>query len=228
MSKFILTLAFILCLATILVAQSFTEEDADTLRYLIQDIEADLDAAGFDLESDDDLDMRSINTRGLNLIKSFEGFRSCKYNDVAGYPTIGYGHLIKRGESFSCITKERATSILRRDAGIAERCIAGAVKVRLNDNQFGALTSWAFNVGCGAARSSTLVRLLNQGKYGDVCAQLARWNKAGGRTVAGLTRRRQAECSSLQIMNILSVAELMQGIDHLDSCDEALQPKLIH
>jgi lysozyme len=138
---------------------------------------------------------QSINQAGLNLIKSFEGFRSCVYKDAVGLPTIGYGHLIKSGEHFTCITEAQAESLLRKDVGSAESCISGAVKVSLNSNQFSALVSWAFNVGCGNVRSSTLVQLLNQGDKNSVCTQLARWNKAGGKELPGLTRRRQAECN---------------------------------
>jgi len=135
----------------------------------------------------------TINAAGLNLIKSFEGFRSCKYRDPVGLWTIGYGHLIKPGESFNCISEAEATNLLRRDVGSAEACVNSRVKVPLNGNQFSALVSFTYNLGCGSLSSSTLLRLLNQGNYGSVCGQLKLWVNAGGRPLPGLVRRRNAE-----------------------------------
>ena len=68
-----------------------------------------------------------------------------------------------------------------------------AVKVPLNPNQFGALTSFTYNLGAGNLRSSTLLRKLNAGDYAGAAAEFARWNKAGGKVLKGLTRRRAAE-----------------------------------
>jgi lysozyme len=136
----------------------------------------------------------SINNAGLDLIKSFEGFKSCKYRDPIGLPTIGYGHLIKPGDSFNCISRGEATNLLRSDTRSAESCVRSRVKVPLSSNQFSALTSFAYNVGCGAFSSSTLLRELNNGRYGAVCGQLKQWVKAGGTTLPGLVRRRDAEC----------------------------------
>lgn len=75
--------------------------------------------------------------------------------------------------------------------GSAESCVSRAVKRRLSDNQFAALVSFTFNLGCGAFQSSTLLKKVNaSANSSQVCAQLARWNKAGGRVLLGLTRRR--------------------------------------
>jgi GH24 family phage-related lysozyme (muramidase) len=77
------------------------------------------------------------------------------------------------------------------------KCLNGALKksVKLNSNQFGALVSWSFNVGCANMKSSTLLKKLNRGDNPNTAAakELPRWNKAGGKTLAGLTRRRKAE-----------------------------------
>lgn len=145
---------------------------------------------------------RDVNNETLNFIKNYESWRSCAYVDAVGKLTIGYGHLIKSGDGFnknSCITKERGLQILRNDLSVAEKCIERIVRVPLTDNQFGALVSWTFNVGCGAATSSTLVTKLNAGHHAnEICAQLRRWNKGGGNVLPGLTKRREAECTLYQ------------------------------
>eukprot|EP01128_Nolandella_sp_AFSM9_P004669 TRINITY_DN212_c0_g1_i1.p2 TRINITY_DN212_c0_g1~~TRINITY_DN212_c0_g1_i1.p2 ORF type:complete len:172 (-),score=56.05 TRINITY_DN212_c0_g1_i1:118-633(-) len=139
---------------------------------------------------------KKTNTEGVNLIKSFEGWRSCWYKDAAGYPTIGYGHLIKSSDPYkqgSCITEAQGIALLKKDLSSAENCLNKQIKVNISCNQFAALVSWAFNVGCGASGSSTLMKKLNAGDSSAVPSELLRWNKAGGRVLAGLTRRRQAE-----------------------------------
>ena len=144
---------------------------------------------------------RRLSKRGAAFIAHFEGFRGQLYNDPAGHCTIGCGHLVHHGpingsepaEFRRGITRERALELLRDDASSAAHEIARSVKVKLSQAQFDALISFAFNVGNGAFRDSTLLRLLNQGDYGSVPAQLDRWTKAGGRTLPGLVRRRKAE-----------------------------------
>ncbi len=91
---------------------------------------------------------------------------------------------------------------MQRDLHIATTCLSPAISsaVRLNDNQFGALADWAFNVGCGAMRTSTLVRRLNNGEDPDTVAaqELPRWNMADGQVSNGLVRRRAAEVALFQ------------------------------
>jgi len=135
-----------------------------------------------------------ISKAGLEHLKQFEGWRDHVYNDVAGYPTIGYGHLIKDGEEFpDRITIEQGEALLRQDADIAIRAVAYNVKVPITQGMFDALVSFTYNVGTGALRKSTLLRLLNDGEYIDAARQFPRWNKAGGKVVAGLTKRRNSE-----------------------------------
>jgi len=139
----------------------------------------------------------TINQNGIDLVKSFEGWAPCWYRDAAGYPTIGYGHLIKSGEPYSsgtCITTEQGEDLLKSDIHSAETCVNRAVTIPLNGNQFSALVSFTFNLGCGSFSSSTLLRRVNAGDFAQVCPELLRWNHAGGQVLAGLTRRRQAEC----------------------------------
>jgi GH24 family phage-related lysozyme (muramidase) len=141
---------------------------------------------------------KQINQDGIDLIKGFEGWYSCYYKDPVGLPTIGYGHLIKSGDPYhagTCLSKQQGEDLLRKDLSIFVGCVNGYVKVSLTCNEFAALVSWAFNVGCGNVASSTLIKILNGGNKGGVCGELAKWNKAGGKVLAGLTRRRQAECN---------------------------------
>jgi lysozyme len=138
--------------------------------------------------------VRTINNAGLNLVKSSEGFRPCKYQDPAGYWTIGYGHLIQPGQSFTCITEQEATRLLLSDLGVAEQCVSSSVHVYLNDNQFSALVDFTFNLGCGAFQGSTLLKDINAGNFGAVCGQLKLWVYGGGRVLPGLVTRRNAEC----------------------------------
>jgi len=128
---------------------------------------------------------------GVNLIKGFEGLRLQAYLCPAGVWTIGYGHTkgVRKGD---VITEEDAEQMLRDDLIVFERCVTENVEVPLSQNQFDALVSFTFNVGCGAFKGSTLLRKLNAG---DPCAcdELLRWTKAGGCEVAGLVARRHGE-----------------------------------
>ena len=143
----------------------------------------------------------SLSDDGVRLIASFEGFRSELYNDPAGHCTIGYGHLVHLGncdgsepaELRKGISRKRARELLRDDAATAEAAVDDAVKVPLAQEQFDALVSFVFNVGTGAFRRSTLLRLLNDGGYDAVPKQLDRWVKADGKTLEGLVRRRKEE-----------------------------------
>lgn len=147
---------------------------------------------------------RRIGAAGLSLVKQFEGFEPKWYPDPAhGWkvPTIGYGHTDAAGEPKYAATKSlvlteaAATEILRRDLQKYADAVSKAVKVPLTDNQFDALVSWCYNVGPGAVAGSTLVRKLNAGDYAAVPSELAKWNKAVGKTLNGLTRRRTAEAA---------------------------------
>src|SRR5215510_3407914 len=138
--------------------------------------------------------MKEINQNGLELVKKSEGLRLEKYQDVAGKWTIGYGHLIKRGEVFDGpITEERASELLEHDLGLAESAVDDLVTVPLNDNQYAALVDFVYNVGKGNFEASTLLKLLNSGKYAAASNEFLKWVYAGGRRIEGLARRRSAE-----------------------------------
>lgn len=133
-----------------------------------------------------------INAKGLRLLKSFEGLELRAYQDAVGVWTIGYGTTsgVRPG---MMITQAQAEELLKRDLDRFERAVIDLVRVPLNDDQFSALVSFVYNIGEGALATSTLLRLLNQRDYQGAADQLLRWDKAGGQTLAGLTRRRRAE-----------------------------------
>lgn len=137
------------------------------------------------------------NDKGIKLIKEFEGLRLQAYQDSVGVWTIGYGHTASAGSprpvSGMRITESEAEEILRRDLNQYEDAVTSSVKVPLSSNQFSALVSFTFNLGAGNLRSSTLLRKLNAGDYLGAAHEFSRWNKAGGKVLAGLTRRREAE-----------------------------------
>jgi len=131
---------------------------------------------------------------GLRLIKEFEGLRLAKYLDAVGKWTIGYGHLILPNENYDQpISLDIANALLRADLKRTEEGVRNSVTVTINQNQFDALVSFAFNLGVSNLKSSTLLRLLNEGNIFAAADQFLRWNKAGGRELPGLTRRRRAE-----------------------------------
>ena len=142
-----------------------------------------------------------LSAKGAAFIARFEGLRLKLYNDPVGHATIGVGHLVHRGpingtepaEFRRGITRERALELLQQDAVTAADEISRSVNVALTQSQVDALISFTFNVGVGAFRDSTLLRLLNGGDYTSVPAQLDRWTKASGRTLPGLVTRRKAE-----------------------------------
>ena len=138
--------------------------------------------------------MRHITQEGIDLIKRFEGFSSTVYFCPAEYATIGYGHVVKKGEDFSAgITQDEAEELLRTDAQIAERAVLRLITVPLTDGQFDALVSFTYNLGSGALQRSTLRRVINRQNHSKVPNQLMRWVWAGGRKLKGLARRREAE-----------------------------------
>ena len=133
-----------------------------------------------------------ISTKGIELIKKFEGFRSKPYRCAGGVLTIGYGHTSGVSLGTTC-TKEQATRWLKKDVEVAEQAIKKYVKVPLDQNMYDALVSFIYNVGTSAFKNSTLLKKLNAGYYEDSACEFRRWNKAGGKVNAGLSRRRAEE-----------------------------------
>ena len=138
--------------------------------------------------------MRTLNNATMNLLKGFEKLVLHPYDDGYGYMTIGWGHLIKKGENFgSSITREKADELLRQDLRIAQAAVERNVRVGLNDNQYGALVSFVFNIGEGNFKKSSVLRYLNAGNLAGVPNRMALYNKSAGRVSKGLIRRRAAE-----------------------------------
>lgn len=134
------------------------------------------------------------SANGKRLIKEFEGVSYVPYDDVAGKLTVGVGHLLKKTDNFKYpLTEAQVDALLEQDLSYAESAVNQAVCVNINQNQFDALVSWTFNLGGGNLLKSTLLRLLNDGLFKEAANQFLRWNKAAGKEVAGLTRRRKAE-----------------------------------
>ena len=135
-----------------------------------------------------------LSPAGLDLIETSEGFRAQVYTDVAGFPTIGYGHRLQPGESFpNGVTELEAQAILTADVSDAQQAVSRLVKVALTQGQFDALVDFTFNLGAGRLASSTLLRDLNLSQYDAAGQQLLSWDHAGGVVVTGLRARREAE-----------------------------------
>lgn len=142
------------------------------------------------------------NQAGVNLIKEFEGFRANFYTDPVGIKTIGYGHgchvyncnVPLNGKYKVPLTQATGESLLKEDLKSYENCVKGAVTYgSLNANQFSALTSFTFNLGCGSLKSSTLLKKINGGDVTGASKEFAKWVNAGGKPLPGLVRRREAE-----------------------------------
>lgn len=136
---------------------------------------------------------KTTGQRGRSLICQFEGLRLTAYRDMVGVWTIGYGHTGPDVKPGLTITQQQADQLLINDLARFERGVNALVTVKLNQNQFDALVSFAYNLGLGALQNSTLLHLLNDGNYQAAADQFPRWNRAGGNVVAGLARRRYAE-----------------------------------
>ena len=135
-----------------------------------------------------------FSAAGMELLKKSEGFRNRVYMDVAGFPTIGYGHRLLHPESFpNGIDEAQAANLLASDVRDAEQAVERLVKVTLTQGQFDALVDFCFNLGAGRLASSTLLKDLNCGRYDDAAGQLLLWDHAGGEENAGLKARREAE-----------------------------------
>ena len=127
-------------------------------------------------------------------IKSCESLRLKAYRCPAGVPTIGYGST-KGVRMGMIITKEEAEKRLRDDLLTAENYV-NCLKVCKTQGQFDALVDFAFNVGCGRLKTSTLLKYIREGKpVSEIQKQFLRWNKSGGVVLAGLTKRRQWEAN---------------------------------
>ena len=139
-----------------------------------------------------------INEAGLDIIRAFEGFRAAPYLCPANVWTIGYGTTryengTRVTEDDPMVTEEEAGALLSNAAHKFGRVIDGLTPVDLTENQFSALVSFAYNVGTGNYRASTLRSKLLRREYEEAAAEFPKWRRAGGRILPGLVRRRAAE-----------------------------------
>ena len=133
-----------------------------------------------------------ISQEGLSLIKKFEGCELEAYKCAAGVWTIGYGSTkgVKEGDT---ITQDGADKLLAEEMQEYEGYINDMVSVPLKQNEFDALVSWVFNLGPSNLKASTMLKVLNEGKYHEVPKQILRWNKVNGVPNEGLIKRRKSE-----------------------------------
>ena len=141
-----------------------------------------------------------ISDDAVELAKHHEGFRAHAYLDAVKIPTIGYG--LTRYYHRPCAQKAKMGDVITEDeaffalGAVMQMFFAAAtidLEVELEQFQVDALASFIYNVGVKAFRSSTLYRLINAGDFAGAKAEFARWNRAGGRVLSGLVRRRAAE-----------------------------------
>lgn len=134
---------------------------------------------------------------GIDLIHSFEQLKLKAYPDPGskdGKPyTVGWGSTGMDIGPGTVWTKEQADARFAKDLAKFELGVNQAVTVPLTQGQFDALVSFAYNLGLGSLRTSTLLKMLNEGLYANAADQLLRWNKNDSVVMAGLTRRRKAE-----------------------------------
>lgn len=142
-------------------------------------------------------DEMNISPSGIDLIRNFESLRLNAYDDGVGVWTIGYGTTkypngirVKKGDT---CTLEQAKSYMQHDLKKFEQTVNRAVNVPINQNQFDALVSLAYNIGPTAFEESTLVKRLNEGNYKSAANQFDVWVNAGGKRMQGLVNRRAAE-----------------------------------
>lgn len=137
---------------------------------------------------------RKINAAGLALVKSFEGCKLDSYRCAAGVATVGYGHTGPDVRIPMTITPERAEELLEQDLARFETGVEALTEgVPTDDNQFAALVSLAFNIGLSAIATSTVLKRHRLGNKMGAANAMLMWNRGGGRVLAGLSRRREAE-----------------------------------
>lgn len=174
-----------------------------------------------------------ISQRGIDLIVSFEGKhkllsdgRYKAYLDTLAKPPVWtiYCGLTRGVHEGMICTAEEGDKMFAKELAIYEDAVERLITVPLNQNQFDALTSFTYNCGVGALQNSTLRRVLNQGKYEQVPAQLMRWVHAGGKEWPGLVRRRKAE--GALFMEPMP-PEAVSRVDEVDQFDVPQMPQRV-
>jgi lysozyme len=143
-----------------------------------------------------------LSSAGANLIKHFEGClqphagKYKAYKCPAGVATIGWGHTNHHGRKFDMTTVwdiEDCDECFLEDMANFEMAVRRLVTHPINGFQYDALVSFCFNCGEGNLKKSTLLRYVNEGKFDLAAKEFIKWNKAGGKVLSGLTRRRKSE-----------------------------------
>jgi lysozyme len=148
----------------------------------------------------------------IELCKSFEGFSSKPYLCPAGVATIGYGTTtimcskgLHYGQNMPItlsmlpITKEEAEVFLLQELTKAAVGVLWLCPSLANDNKkFNAIVDFSYNLGLGRLQTSTLRKKINEQKWDEACTELLKWNRGGGRVLAGLVKRRKAEVALMQ------------------------------
>ena len=126
------------------------------------------------------------------MVASNEGYVDHTYKDVVGVPTIGFGETknVKMGEKTDVV---RSLRVLEDSMNDHAKGMVSCIKVPISQGEFDAYLDFTYNVGVGNFCSSTLNQKLNAGQYDAACQELLRWNRAGGRVIPALTKRRQEE-----------------------------------
>lgn len=130
---------------------------------------------------------------GIEMIEKFEGLRLSSYQDSVGIWTVGYGHTGAHVHKGMHISRKEAEYYMAIDLKHFEQCVEKMVHVPLTQNEFDALVSFSFNVGCEALRKSTLLKKLNDKDYEGASDEFGRWCHAGHKVLKGLVTRREEE-----------------------------------
>ncbi|WP_395696750.1 lysozyme [Methylocella sp.] len=169
-----------------------------------------------------------LGPEGAALIKSFEGCRLTAYRDAVGVWTIGFGHSSAAGapvvKAGMTITQAEADAIFMRDAQKFVDRVNALVKVPLKQNEFDALVSFDFNTG--ALAKSTLLKRLNAGRKDLAPAEFMKWVKAGGKTLNGLVRRRQAEVALFTKETALTPPDGATGVQSASAAKPMARSKI--
>lgn len=136
-----------------------------------------------------------LSAVGAELIMRYEGFSPKPYICPAGYWTIGFGHLIKRGDPLmrKVITREEGVDLFNKDSKEYVDGVNRLVSTDLTQGQFDALVSFAYNLGVGALEKSTLLKYVNARKFALAAKEFSKWVNGGGKVLPGLVKRREEE-----------------------------------
>jgi lysozyme len=139
--------------------------------------------------------MPFCNPATVALIKEFEGCVLHTYLDAVGVPTIGYGQTGDEASPGRVITQAQADTMLANSLHVYEKGVQDLAYVQLTPNQFGALVSFAYNLGLGSLKASTLLKLVNDKLFRQAAEAFGNWVYADGQRLGGLVRRRAAEAA---------------------------------